>query len=205
MGGGHRYTLCPRCHSLDRERLVYRFIVNKTTILYSQKIIKLLHIAPEKNLQNILKSSSHIEYISGDLNPLMGCDIRLDITDMNFEDNFFDVIICSHVLEHIIDDRKAMSELFRVLKPEGFAILQVPISKKAKETFEDFSITTPKGREKYFGQKDHVRIYSQDYQRRLESIGFKVELYDIKKELNIKEIKKFGLNREEILYVCRKL
>ena len=77
----------------------------------------------------MLKSFSHIEYISGDLNPLMNCDIRLDITDMNFEDNFFDVIICNHVLEHVEDDRKIMSELFRVLKLAGEAILQVPISK----------------------------------------------------------------------------
>ena len=83
------------------------------------------------------------------------------------------------------DDRKAMGELFRVLKPEGFAILQVPISKKAKETFEDFSITSPEERERYFGQKDHVRIYGKDYKRRLESVGFRVELYDIKKDFGI--------------------
>ena len=91
---------------------------------------------------------------------------------MNFKDNFFDVIICNHVLEHVKDDQKAMSELFRVLKPEGFAILQIPISKTARETFEDFSITTPEDREKYFGQKDHVRIYGQDYKKRLESFVF---------------------------------
>ena len=99
-----------------------------------------------------------------------------------------------------------MGELFRVLKPKGFAILQVPISKTVKETFEDFSITTPKERDKYFGQKDHVRIYgSKDYKNRLESVGFKVELYDIKNDLNIKEVKNLGLNKEEILYVYRKL
>jgi ubiquinone/menaquinone biosynthesis C-methylase UbiE len=97
-----------------------------------------------------------------------------------------------------------MSELFRVLKPEGFAILQVPISKNAKETFEDFSITSPEEREKYFGQKDHVRIYGKDYKRRLENIGFKLDLYDILKDLSIKEIKIFGLNQEEILYICQK-
>ena len=140
----------------------------------------MLHVAPEKKLQKILKSFSHIEYISGDLNPLMNCDIRLDITDLNFKDNFFDVIICSHVLEHIEDDQKAMSELFTVLKPERIAILQVPISKTLKETFEYFSITTPEGREKYFGQKDHVRIHGKNYKNRLENVGFKVDLFDIK-------------------------
>lgn len=113
------------------------------------------------------------------MNPSIDYDIRLDITDMNFEDNFFVVIICSHVLEHVMDDRKAMSELFRVLKPKGIAILQVPISKTVRKTFEDFTITSPEEREKYFGQKDHVRIYGQDYKKRLQNIGFKVDLYDI--------------------------
>ena len=198
MGGGYRYSLCPRCYSIDRKRLIYWFIVNKTNILNSDKTINLLHIAPEKNLQNTLKSSSHIEYISGDLNSLMGCDIRLDIIDMNFEDNFFDVIIRNHVLEHIVDDRKAMRELFRVLRLKGFAILQVPISKKAKETFEDFSITSPEERERYFGQKDHLRIYDKYYKERLESVGFKLDLYDIKKDLSIKEIKILGTAKYDL-------
>ena len=184
--------------------MVYWYIINKTKILNSSKNIRLLHVAPERNLQKILKSFSHIEYVSGDLNPLKNYDIRLDITDMNFEDNFFDVIIYNHVLEHVKDDRKAMSELFRVLRPKGFTILQVPISKKAKETFEDFSITTPEGREKYFGQKDHVRIYGKDYRKRLEDVGFKLNLYDIKNDLSIKNIKKYGLNKEEILYIGKK-
>jgi len=184
--------------------LVYWYIVNKTNILlHSQKIIKLLHIAPEKNLQKVLKASNKIKYISGDLNPLVA-DIEIDITDINFEDNYFDFIICNHVLEHIVDDQKAMRELFRVLKPGGEAILQVPISKYNKETFEDFSITSPEGRERYFGQKDHVRIYGKDYKNRLESIGFKLDLYDVKKDLNIKYIRKYGLNEEEILYIGKK-
>jgi len=183
IGGGLRYSLCPRCHSSDRERLVYWYIVNKTNILHSQKTIKLLHIAPEKNLQKALKASTKIKYISGDLNPLVA-DRKIDITDINFEDDYFDFIICN-VLEHIVDDQKAMREFFRVLRPKGFAILQVPISKKAKETFENFTITSPEEREKYFGQKDHVRIYGKGYRKRLEDVGFKVNLYDIKKDLSI--------------------
>ena len=83
----------------------------------------------------------------------MVADRKIDITDINFEDNFFDVIICNHVLEHVKDDRKAMSELFRVLKPKGFAILQVPISKNVKETFEDFSITSPEEKKDILGRK----------------------------------------------------
>ena len=145
---------------MDRERLIYWYIVNKTNILNLDKTINLLHIAPEKNLQKILKSFSHIEYISRDLNPSTDYDIRLDITDMSFKDNFFDVIICNYVLEHVKYDRKAMSELFRVLKPKGIAILQVPISKTAMETFEDFSMTTPEVRENILGKKT-VPEYSE--------------------------------------------
>jgi len=159
-------------------------------------MIRLLHIAPEKNLQKALKAFSKIKYISGDLNPLVA-DRKIDITDINFKDNYFDFIIRNHVLEHIVDDQKAMRELFRVLKPGGEAILQVPISRYNynKETFEDFSITSPEERKIYFGQKDHVRMYGKDYKRRLESIGFKVELYDIKNDLNVKEVKELGLNK----------
>jgi len=114
------------------------------------------------------------------------------------------VIIYSHVLEHIEDDRKAMHELFRVLKPGGEAILQVPISKYNKKTFENSKIILPKEREKYFGQKNHVRIYGKDYKKRLESVGFKVDLFDIKMALSIQDIKKYGLNKEEIFYIAHK-
>ena len=102
------------------------------------------------------------------------------------------------------DDKKAINELFRVLKPGGEAILQVPISKYNKDTFEDFLITAPEEREKSFGQKDHVRIYGKNYPKILENIGFKVNLYDIKKDLNIRNIEKYGINKEEILYIGKK-
>ena len=204
IGGGYRYSLCPRCHSSDRERLIYWYVANKTNILRSQETVTLLHIAPEKNLEKVFKTSFNIEYINGDIN-LLAADRKIDITDINFGDNYFDFIICNHVLEHTQDDKKAMRELFRVLNPGGFAILQVPISKKLTETFEDFSITSPEEKEKHFGQKDHVRIYGKDYKERLENVGFGVELYDIKKDLSAEEIKRYGLNMEEILYIGRKL
>ena len=119
---GYCYSLCPRCHSSGRERLIYWYIVNRTNILRSQETIKLLHIAPEKSLQKVLKTSLKIKYINGDLNPLVA-DREIDITNINFENNYFDFIVCNHVLEHIQDDRKATNELFRVLKPGGEAIL----------------------------------------------------------------------------------
>jgi len=128
----------------------------------------------------------------------------MDITNINFEDNYFDFIICNHLLEHVKDDKKAMNELFRVSKQGGVAVLQVPISKHNMPIFEDFSITTPEEKEESFGQKDHVRIYGKDFQKRLENTGFEVNLYDIKKDLNIRNIEKFGLNKEEILYIGKK-
>lgn len=109
--------------------MVCWYVIYKSNILNSLKNIRLLHVAPEKNLKKVFRVSSEINYIYGDLNSLVA-DRKINITDINFEDNLFDVIICSHVLEHIVDDRKAMRELSRVLRPKGFAILQVPISKE---------------------------------------------------------------------------
>lgn len=195
---------CPKCNSSDRERLIYFYIQNKTNIFSEQGKINLLHIAPEKNLRKFFQKRSNIKYIAGDLYPEKN-DKKLDVTDLKeFKENFFDVIICSHVLEHVPDDLKAMRKLYRVLSPGGFAILQVPISKKLSKTYEDFSIVDPMGREIAFGQKDHVRIYGKDYIDRLKSVGFKVVKYNIAKDLNRTEIEKYKLNPEEILFVCQK-
>ncbi len=205
IGGGYRYVICPKCGSPDRERLIYFYLKNRTKILNKVgKKINLLHIAPEKNLRKVFASEKHISYFPGDINP-KGDDYKIDITKIsNFRDNFFDVIICNHVLEHIPNDKKAMRELLRVLSPAGFAILQVPISKTIEKTFEDFSIKKPKDRERVFGQSDHVRIYGKDYKERLENIGFKVTVYNIKNNLTNNEIEKLGINKEEVMYVCKK-
>lgn len=105
IGGGYRYAVCPKCNSTERERLIYWYIVNKTNILHSQKMIKLLHIAPQKNLQKMFKVSDKIDYISGDLN-LLVADRKINITEKNFKSDYFDFIICNHVLEHVQDDEK---------------------------------------------------------------------------------------------------
>jgi len=126
----------------------------------------------------------------------------MDITNIPYEDNSFGVILCSHVLEHIPDDRKAMRELYRVLKPGGWAILQVPIIRD--KTFEDFSITKPEDRERVFGQWDHVRAYGKDYRDRLEKAGFKVRVDDYVKRLGADKIKKYALKENEDIYYCEK-
>ena len=123
---------------------------------------------------------------------------------MNFENKSFDLIICNHVLEHIDDDKKALNEIFRVLKPGGVALLQVPINFKRSETFEDQSIISRKDRENYFGQYDHVREYGLDFKERVEKAGFEVEMVNYTENFS-EEIKlKYGLQINDVIPIARK-
>jgi len=202
VGGGYRLnSTCPRCSSSDRERLIYLYLKNKTELFY--KDIKVLHVAPERNLQRVLMAHPNIDYLCADLDSAFTM-VKMDITNIKYENNFFDVIICNHVLEHIINDRIAMSELYRVLKPGGWAILQVPLSLSLNKTYEDPKVTTPEEREKVFGQKDHVRIYAKDYKDRLEKIGFIVDINSYVNELDEFTIHKYQLLKEENIYICSK-
>ncbi len=204
IGGGYRpHVVCPSCGSTDRERLLYYFFSHKTDLLLSKKSIKLLHVAPEKNIQEVIRSNPKIKYYGADIN-LKLADIRMDITKIKFSDNFFDVIICCHVLEHILDDKKAITELYRVLKPNGWAILQVPFSPKLTRTFENPDIKSPTDREDIFGQKDHVRIYGKDYKNRLEKAGFKVSVDFFAKMLDKKTARLYAINNDEPIFYCRK-
>ena len=203
VGGGKREAGCLKCGSTDRERLVWLFLKSKFEEIREGVKVKLLHIAPERNLSNVLSHHKKIDYVAGD-KFAKGYKYRdevvdLDLLDLPFEDNLFDILICNHVLEHILDDAKAMNEIYRVLKKDAYAILQVPISKTSDTTFEDSSIVEPKEREKAFGQHDHVRIYGLDYTDRLENCGFKVQ----KKSL-FQSWPQFGLNAEEELFVATK-
>jgi SAM-dependent methyltransferase len=128
--------------------------------------------------------------------------VEMDVTSIQYPDDCFDVIYCSHVLEHVPDDRAAIRELYRVLKPGGWAILQVPIS--ADATFEDPTVTDPDARERLFGQDDHVRRYGPDYADRLAAAGFLVSVDGFVRELDDREITHFGLERSEDVYFCRK-
>jgi predicted SAM-dependent methyltransferase len=164
-----------------------------------------LHIAPEQRVKTILSQKINLDYLTADLleSDVM---IKMDVANIQFRDGSFDTIICNHVLEHIMDDRRAMAELYRVLKPSGWAILQVPISLSLQATYEDPSITTEKGRQEAFGQSDHVRIYAKDYKARLTQTGFKVDTFDWTAERanfggpgNL-----FGLDERERVYIARK-
>jgi len=162
---------CMHCGAVERHRLVWLYFKRKTD-LFKGKPLKMLHVAPEEVFEKLLSHQLGVDYLTADLfNP--SAMVKMDITDIQYPDESFDVIYCSHVLEHVADDRKAMREFFRVLKPNGWAILLVPII--GKFTFEDSSITDPVERTKLFGQEDHVRNYGRDYVDRLRSVGFYVE------------------------------
>ena len=210
IGSGYRENCtCPRCFSKDRDRLIYLYLKNKTDIFIAPH--KVLHIAPEAWLKELFLRNPDIDYTSGvkkvtKMGYYYDRMIReLDITNLEMRDNLYDVVICNHVLEHIIDDEQAISEIYRVLKPGGWAILQVPISATLEKTYEDKTIISKRGREKHFGQFDHVRIYGQDYPKRLEKTGFKVERTNpISDNWYIENISKYALNVDEDLFIAHK-
>lgn len=162
---------CPGCGSLERHRLLWLYLSKKIKI--KEQKISLLNIAPDYAIQNKLRELSNINYFSIDLNSPLAMR-KADLTNLPFDENTFDAVLCYHVLEHIEDDRKAISEIYRVLKPGGWSILQTPFDKKLKTTIEDISVKSPEDRKKIYGQEDHVGIYGLDYINRLESTGFKV-------------------------------
>lgn len=194
-------VLSPSTLSLERHRLLWLYLKNETDFFTTQK--KVLHIAPEQCFLKIFKKQKNLDYITADLySPIV--DIKADICDLPFNDNSFDVILCNHVIEHIEDDHKAMSELYRVLKTGGMGIFQIPQDLNREKTYEDFSITSPEEKAKHFGQYDHVRIYGKDYFDRLRNVGFKVQEINYSKELTEEQITKYCLTKGEILPVCFK-
>ncbi len=204
IGGGLRdNSMCPVCRSADRERLLLLYLRNETDLFTRPQ--KLLHVAPEPELRKVIERCSHIDYTTADLNK-PNVAVKMDIRDIQYPDDTFDCIICNHVLEHVHEDRQAMAELHRVLKPGGRAILQVPISYVLPSTYEDASIEAEAERELAFGQWDHVRIYAPDYVDRLASSGFRVEVFDWTEHGAAYggRANRFALIREEKLFVGRK-
>lgn len=196
-------ALCPNCLSLERHRLMWLFLKDKTDF-FQNKELKILHVAPELCFIKRFEKVHGDNYITADLeSPL--AKVKMDVHDIPFEDNSFDVVFCNHVLEHVDDDFKVMKEFQRVLKPGGWAILQSPIWYHLETTYEDLSITDPKERLEHFGQEDHVRIYGRDYADRLRQGGFDVVEDDLVKSLTKDEVKKFALPEEESICLCKKI
>jgi SAM-dependent methyltransferase len=164
----------------------------------------LLHIAPEPQLASVLKRSPNIKYFNADLfEP--GVMTRFDIQSAPFRDQTFDVVICNHVLEHVPDDSVAMAEVHRVLKPGGWAMLQVPVALALHLTIEDPTATTDQQRIERFGQEDHVRLYSRgDYIKRLQTTGFEVRVESYPGVIGAANVDRYGLVEEEEVFVCFK-
>jgi SAM-dependent methyltransferase len=193
--------LCPKCLSLERHRLIWLFLNQKTDFFKSN--LKVLHIAPEQPFLKRFKSLKNLDYTTADLvSPI--ADVKMDIRQMPFNDNTFDVLFCNHVLEHIDNELQATSEIYRVLKPGGWAILQVPMDFTLQETYEDASITSEKEREKHFGQYDHIRLYGRDYGKRLEKSGLKVYPDKLVEEIGEDLSNRYRLDKTELLYYCKK-
>lgn len=196
-------VLSPSTLSLERHRLLWLFLKNETDFFTAVTKKKVLHFAPEQAFYLLFRNQKNINYTTTDLlSPL--ADVKADICNLPFEDNQYDVILCNHVLEHIPDDTKAMQELFRVLKPGGMGIFQVPQDLNRETTFSDDSITNPKERAAIFGQYDHVRIYGRDYFDKLRTIGFKVVEENYTDKITTELLEKYGLAKGEIIPICYK-
>ncbi len=194
-------AMCPKCYSLERHRLLMLYLKNRTNIFKVN--LRMLHFAPEDTFQRIFKTCSNIDYVSADLDA-PNAMLKMDITNILFKNEVFDVILCSHVLEHVEDDKRAIREMFRVLKKGGWAIIQSPVENNRRRTHEDLAIRTPKDRRKYFGLDNHVRIYGLDYKQRLEDAGFTVKFNDYLKDLDEGVIKTYALsNNGEIHFCCK--
>lgn len=196
-----RHVLSPSTLSLERHRLLWLYLKNETSFFTDQ--LKVLHFAPEQAFYKRFKNVINIDYVTTDLKSPLAA-VKADICNLPFKDNLFDVILCNHVLEHIPDDTKAMKELYRVMRPGGWGIFQVPQDLNLKNTFEDHTITNKKERTKIFGQYDHVRIYGRDYFDKLRSVGFDLEEVDYTTTFSNEDLKLYSLAKGEIIPLVKK-
>jgi len=195
-------VLCPYDLTLERHRLMWLYLKDHSNFLTADKL-DVLHIAPEQCFHKRFKAQKNLNYLTGDLfSPL--ADIHFDLHSIPLEDNRFDVVFCNHVLEHVDDAHQCMSELYRVMKPGGWGIFQVPMDFLRDVTYEDASIVSPEDREKHFWQKDHVRLFGKDYPDWLRKAGFQVEEFIQQSNYSENLLDRYRLQKEEVLYIARK-
>ena len=164
---------------------------------------KMMHVAPEGEMEKLFRNIKGIDYLSVDLYSANAME-KVDITDIPYGQTEFDIIYCSHVLEHVPEDQKAMSEFYRILKPGGWALICVPIT--GDKTFENPMVTDPKEREELFGQHDHVRKYGTDIAERLRSVGFNLQSFLPISYMSQQDISRCGIGVEtqNPIYYCQK-
>jgi len=195
---------CPYCRSHDRERHL-KLYLDALNFWDKFKDASVLHIAPEKHIALCIESCGTKRYLKGDLNPSRRGVEMVDITDIKEKDKTFDIVLCNHVLEHVHDDEKALSEIFRVLKPGSIAILQTPYAPKLLQTRErDPSISTEMQRLEFYGQEDHIRLYGVDLIDRIFAAGFDLKLHKHSALLSEFDFARAGVNPDEPLFVARK-
>lgn len=209
VGPKREPMMCPRCRSNDRDRFFWLYLEKHPELLWAG--MKILHIAPEAIYYKRFKSIPNVKYVCGDkfimnFNNTYPIDtIYIDITDMSqFADNSFDFIYCSHVLEYIKKDNKALQEFYRVLKPNGNAIISVPINFGHYKTLEDESITDPLEQERLYGDKGHLRYYGEDYVERVKAAGFKTLFTPVKDFISAEMIKKCAIKPSDVVHHCYK-
>jgi SAM-dependent methyltransferase len=191
---------CPKCGSLERHRLLWIHMVNSVWPALPAGKKDFLHVAPEPFFVEILKGRPDVNYLSGDL-MMSKSMLKLDLTDIPFWEAQLDLILCSHILEQIPDDRVAMREMYRVLRPRGILLVMVPTY--AEATYEDFSITSPEERRRHFGQEDHVRKYGWDIQDRLAECGFQVSAWPVAGSLDQRTTRLVAAGKR-VIFTCRK-
>jgi SAM-dependent methyltransferase len=194
-------ALCPNCLALERHRLMYLYLKEKTNFFTEKQ--SLLHVAPEYCFIDRFEKLENLEYITADIeSPL--AKVKMDLHQIPFEEARFNVVFCNHVMEHVDDYHKCMTEIHRVLKPGGWAIIQSPQDWSKATTFEDPSITDPKERERIFWQNDHLRLFGRDYNKVLEKAGFTVKEDKFVMEMPKSRSERYALPMEEIVYYCEK-
>lgn len=192
-------ALCPRCRSMERQRLAWLFLERETEFFTGD--LRVLHFAPEFWMRRCFSSMDNIEYVSADLrSPL--ASLETDITDIVCDSASFDAVICIHVLEHVEDDMKAMRELYRVIRPGGWVLVQVPLDAGRASTFEDPAAVSEKERLRLYGKEDHVRIYGLDIGERLEAAGFAVDVRAYGRELGQAVRERYGLRENHIVFLA---
>jgi len=194
-------ALSPGTLSLERHRLLWLYLREETTFFTAPH--KMLHVAPEQCFYGRFKQMKNLDYTTADLDSPIA-DLKMDIHDIPFDDNTFDVIFCNHVLEHVYDDRQCMRELARVLAPGGMAIMQVPFAEGQPHTIEDPNEKDPEVRKQRFGQYDHVRLYGPDYADRLREAGFTVKVVNYQEKLPPAQFERYALPPGELLYLAGK-
>lgn len=186
--GGREDAQCPRCGSLERHRHLWVYLQRACGV--GTRPLRLLHVAPDRGIDERLRRTQQLDYVSGDLEGERGERV-LDLCDLDFPDESFDGVIVFHVLEHVPDDALALRETRRVLRPGAWALLQVPLT--GGTTVEDPAISDPEERRARFGQSDHVRIYGEDFPARVRAAGLEIEEIEYRDEITPDERERFGL------------